>query len=387
MSAARLPSRPLARGPVRVREVRGGEAATYDAFVASHPQGGVLQSWAWGELRARQHWDPVRLLARDAAGGVCGAALVLCRALPVGGSLLYLPRGPVLDYRDDRTLDALCAALRRLGQRRHAVLCKIDPPVTPPDPGVLRALTARGFVIGHRRGRFEGMQPRYSVVVPLDGGADAVLARCHAKTRYNIRLAQRRGVVVRRGGRGDLATFHRLLDVTCARNGFAERRLPYFQEVWDALAPGGHLELYLASHEGEDIAAGILFRFGDKAVYAYGASADTHREVMAPYAVQWAMLRRAIACGCVSYDMTGVPRRLSPDQPGYGLYRFKRGFWPEVSVYAGEYDLPLQPALYRLWQVVEPAYWGWSVWMHRTLKAIAAPRAVEDASFGAPRAG
>ena len=387
MSVALSMPRPCAVGPVRVREVHSADAAVYDAFVASHPQGGILQSWAWGELRSRQHWEPVRLMARDANGRVCGAALVLCRQLPVGGSLLYLPRGPVLDYCDDRTLDALSAALRRLGERRRAVLCKIDPPVTPPDPRVLRALTTRGFVIGHRRGRFEGMQPRYSVVVPLEGGADAVLARCHAKTRYNIRLAQRRGVEVRRGGRGELAIFHRLLDVTCARNGFAERRLPYFEQVWDALAPGGHLELYLAAYEGQDVAAGILFRFGDKAVYAYGASADTHREVMAPYAVQWAMLSRAIACGCASYDMTGVPRHLEPDQPGYGLYRFKRGFWPEVSVYAGEYDLPLQPALYRLWQVVEPAYWGWNVWMHRTLKAVAATRPAAGIPAAATRAG
>jgi peptidoglycan pentaglycine glycine transferase (the first glycine) len=374
-----------ARGPVRVYAVpeRGRDA--YDAFVAAHPAGSLLQSWAWGELRTRQHWRPVRLLAVDAVGRICGAASVLCRRLPIGGSILYLPRGPVLDFTDDRVLDAMVLALRRLGERCRAVLCKIDPYVVAPNPPVERALARRGWVVGHRRGRFEGLQPRHNVIVPLEGGAEAVLARCHAKTRYNIRLAGRRGVTVRRGRREDLPTFHRLLMETCARNGFGERALGYFEQAWDALAPGGHLELYLASCEGLDLAAGILLVFGDKAVYGWGASAGRRREVMAPYALQWAMIQRAVERGCRTYDMTGVPARLREGEPGYGLWRFKRGFWPHVTTLLGEMDLPLQPALYRLWRVLEPTYWGGQVWARRAGRALGLWRApAADAEQGPP---
>jgi len=357
-------------GPIVVREAAVEERAVYEAFVSGHPAGSVLQSWVWGEMRARQHWRPTRLLARDRSGRVCGAASILCRDLPVGGTILYLPRGPVLDFHDHRVLDAMVGALRRCGDRRHAVLCKIDPYVSPPDPRVARALALRGFVVGHRRGRFEGMQPRFNVIVPLEGGEEAVLARLHSKTRYNVRLAAKRGVEVRRGGRADLAAFWRLLLITCARNGFSERQLPYFEQVWDALAPEGHIELYFAALGGRDLAAAILFLYGDKAVYAYGASSDEHRDLMAPYALQWAMIRRAIAGGCRSYDMTGVPAHRVEGEPGYGLYRFKRGFWPEVSEFLGERDLPLQPTLYRVWNVVEPAYWGGHVWVKRAMRTL-----------------
>ena len=368
-----LPERVLASapGPVHVRRARAADREAYDRFVAGHAAGSILQSWVWGDLRGRQHWRAVRLLARDALGRLCGAASVLCRDLPVGGSLLYLPRGPVLDFRDERALDAMTAALRRLGRQEEAVLCKIDPYVTPPDDRVFRALQRQGFVVGHRRGRFGGLQPRLNVIVPLQGGAEAVLARLHGKTRYNVRLAAKRGVTVRSGGRCDLPAFHRLLEITCARNGFAERQLPYFLQVWDALAPGGHIELHLASADGADLAAGVLFVFGRKATYAYGASSDARRELMAPYAVQWSLLQRAVQLGCTSYDMTGVPERLREDDPAYGLYRFKRGFWPEVSVFLGELDLPLHPALYRVWNVAEPAYYGGQVLLRRALRALA----------------
>ena len=372
----------MSKGPVRVIEVGQTERQAFDAFVGAHPAGSILQSWTWGDLRAHQHWEGHRLLAVDAAGNPCGAALALCRQLPIGGSLLYVARGPVLNYHDGRVLDAMVAALRRLGARCHAVLCKIDPPVTPPDPVVGRALRARGFIVGHRRGRFGGIQPRRNVIVPLEGGAEAVLARCHAKTRYNIRLAARRGVTVRAGARADLPTFHRLLMATCARNGFAERTLPYFLQVWDHLAQNDMVELHLAELGGEAVAAGMLFRFGRHAVYAYGASGDSHRDAMAPYAVQWSMIQRACASGCLRYDMTGVPVKLEEGEPAYGLYRFKRGFWPEIAEYQGEMDLPLQPSLYRLWRLAEPAWWGGQVWVRqrlRTVRALGAHRPAGDA--------
>ncbi len=367
-----LPDEAPATPPVRVRVTAAEDRERYDRFLASHPAGSLLQSWEWGTLKERHHWEAVRLLARDGVGRVCGAASVLCRTLPVGGAILYLPRGPVLNFRDSRVLDAMTTALRRLGERQHAVLCKIDPYVSPPDPLVVRALTARGFVAGHRRGHFEGIQPRFNVIVPLTGSADTVLARCHPKTRYNIRLSARRGVQVRRGHREDLVSFHRLLMVTCERNGFAERSLSYFAELWDALAAKGQMELYVASDGERDLAAGILFLFGNKAVYAYGASGNEHRERMAPYALQWAMIQRAVELGCTSYDMTGVPRRLQESEPGYGLYRFKRGFWPEVSKFVGEMDLPLHPTRYRLWNLVEPAYWGGQVWVRHTIRSLRA---------------
>lgn len=343
------------------------ERSRWDAFVGAHPAGNLLQSWEWGEIRARQRWRPHRLAVEDADGELRGAASVLERRLPAGGgSLLYLPEGPVIDFGDPRALDAVTQGLRRLGARRRAISAKIDPHVSPPDPRLDRALRLRGYRIGHRRGRFEGTQPRHRVVVPLPpgGDAEALLASFHAKTRYNIRLAERRGVTVARVGRQRLADFHRMLEVTCARDGFKERELRYFAEIWDGLAPYGMIHLFFARHEGDDLAAAILTVTGREAVYGWGASANLKRNLMAPYAVQWAMMRFAMSQGCTRYDMTGVPRDLREGAAGYGLYRFKRGFHDEVTTLQGEYDLPLRPLPYAMWRWTEPRWWRLQVALH-----------------------
>ncbi len=349
----------MGRGP-RWRVVTDpAERGRWDAFVGAHPAGNLLQSWEWGEIRARQRWRPHRLALEDAAGHLCGAASVLERRLPAGGCLLYLPEGPVIDFEDGRALDAVTRGLRRLGAQRGAISAKIDPHVTPPSPRLHRALRLRGYRIGHRRGRFEGTQPRHRVIVPLPAGGDAeaLLASFHSKTRYNIRLAERRGVTVQPAGRERLADFHRMLEVTCARDGFRERELRYFEQIWDGLAPHGMIHLFFARHEGDDLAAAILTVTGREAVYGWGASSNAKRNLMAPYAVQWAMMRFAMAQGCTRYDMTGVPRDMREDAPGYGLWRFKRGFHDEVTTLQGEYDLVLRPLPYAMWRWAEPRWW------------------------------
>jgi peptidoglycan pentaglycine glycine transferase (the first glycine) len=343
------------------------ERGRWNAFVGGSETGNLLQSWEWGEIRARQRWRPYRLAVEDAAGDLRAAAGVLARRVPLLGTLLYVPAGPVLDYRDGAALDAVTLALRRLGEGLRAVSVKIDPHVTPASPSLHRALILRGYRIGHRRGRFEGTQPRHRVVVPLpaDGDPERLLASFHPKTRYNIRLAERRGVTVARVGRERLGDFHRMLQVTCARDGFAERDLPYFEQVWDGLAPGGMIHLFFARHAGDDLAAAILTVLGREAVYAWGASANLKRNLMAPYAVQWAMMRFAMARGCTRYDMTGVPKDLREGAPGYGLYRFKRGFHDAIDVYQGEYDLPLRRWRHAAWLRAEPLWWRSQVALHR----------------------
>lgn len=359
-------------GVLRARLAGPGERQRFDRFVAGHPAGNILQSWAWGEIRARQRWRTARILVEEpGTGRVRGAASAMVRDLPTGGSLLYLPRGPVLDFLDAPALETMVGALRRLGERERAILVKVDPYVAPPDPRVRRVLQRHGFCVGHRRGRFDGLQPRLCCILPLEGDAAQILARFHQKTRYNIRLAERRGVAVRRGGREALPTFHRLLMETCERDGFRERSYHYFEQVWDGLAPGGHIHLFVASHAGRDLAAAVVTTFGSKAVYTYGASSNEQRNLMAPYAVQWAAIRFALACGCRSYDMTGIPKRLSPDEPGYGLWRFKRGFCGECPTeFLGEYDLPLRPLLWHAWNAAEPAYWRTRVALESLLRHL-----------------
>lgn len=320
----------------------------YDAwnrFVAAHPRGDLLQSTAWGALKARGGWQASVLVLED-GGGIRAGMLLLRRALPLGRSLVYAPRGPVWP---DEDLDALAALLR--GARDHArrlggIMLKVDPPVEDVAPAA--TLERLGFrAVGGDAG-LAGTQPRCVMQLDLQRPIDDVLASFHAKWRYNIRLAAKRGVSVRQSDdRGDLDAFYPLLLETAKRDGFLVRGKGYFEAMWDELVPRGWMRLFLGEVEGRPVCGALTFLFGDKAWYTYGASANIHREKMPNHAMQWEMIRWAHDKGCRWYDFRGVSCSPDdPDDPTAGLNRFKRGFNPRFVRYIGEYDLPLHAAAY-----------------------------------------
>jgi peptidoglycan pentaglycine glycine transferase (the first glycine) len=355
-------------GPWRLMEASEGASAAFDAFVAGHERCDFLQSWQWGALKALAGWRPHRLaLTRD--GRVEAVASVLERRLPLAlGTLLYAPRGPVLDYADPellgRFLDAVTEALRPSG----AVLLKLDPDV-PDDPALARRLRALGLRPGRRRGHFGGIQPRYVMQLALDRDLDAVFASFTAKGRYNVRLARRHGVEVREAAAADLPVVCRLMRETALRDGFGLRSDAYYACVFDHTVGAGHGRVLLASVDGEDVAATWTVQFGHKAWYLYGASSHRHRDKMPNYLLQWEAIRWAHGRGARVYDFLGVPRTPDPQSPIVGLWRFKERFGARPVAFVGEFDLPLRPAGYLLWRACDPVYAHLSVALGRGARA------------------
>lgn len=372
-------------GPWHLIEATPDGRDAFDAFVSSHPRGDFLQSWAWGDLKALSGWRPHRLvLARD--GGAEAAASVLERRLPLAlGTLLYAPRGPVLDYGDpdlaERFLGAVAGALRTGG----AVLLKLDPDV-PDDPDLARRLGALGLRPGRRRGQFGGIQPRHVMQLDLDRDLDAVFAGFTAKGRYNIRLARRHGVRVREGDRADLPAACRLMRETALRDGFGLRSDAYYAQVFDHTVVPGHGRLLVASVNGEDVAATWTVHFGHKAWYLYGASSDRHRETMPNYLLQWEAIQWAHGRGARVYDFLGVPSSPDPRSPIVGLWRFKERFGARPVTFVGEFDLPLRPVGYLLWRLCDPAYAQTSVLAARGRRALSrlVPRRARPAAQPSP---
>lgn len=340
---------------MRIDVCAEADRARFDAAVAASPHADVLQSWEWGEVKAATGWQAMRLLVLDDRDRVRGACSVL-RTVPVRGvpALLYAPRGPVVPDGDETVVRALLAEIRR--RAGGAFLFKCDPPAEE-GSAQARALAAAGM----RRvssGAFGGVQPTAVMVLDLTPGPDAVFAGFKSKWRYNCRLAERKGVSVREGGREDLAAFHATYLETARRDGFIGRGRTYFERLWDVLEPRGMLSMWVAELEGEPIAGIICTAMGERVVYNYGASSNQRRDVMPNHLLQWTAIRWAAEKGFKVYDFRGVSplRNGNPIEPHLaGLNRFKEGFGARYVEYAGEFDLPLRRRWYGLWRTAAPA--------------------------------
>lgn len=322
----------------------------WDNFVAAN-QGHLLQSWAWGELKRDFGWTPVRILSDG------GGAQILFRRLPLGLTIAYIPKGPLVDWSDRPRVQAFFSTIHSEAKKRRAVFLKVEPDLCRGDAELAEKSTTFFQETGFRPANT--IQPQTSLVVDISGDEDAILGAMKQKTRYNVRLAKRKGVVVRQGTADDISIFHQLALTTADRNDFGIHSLAYYRTAYDLFAPADQVALFLAEVEAEPISALIAFRQGETAYYFYGASSNKHRNLMAPYLVQWAAIRWAKARGCRWYDLWGVPdadpatleAEFQARHDGlWGVYRFKRGFGGQFVQSIGAFDTVYNPLLYRLYQ-------------------------------------
>ena len=328
----------------------------WDRFVANCPTGHLLQTWAWGELKARYGWQAMRL-ALSQGDQIVGGAQVLLRALPGGRHVAYVPKGPLVDWQDAAQVRTLLDELHELCRTRRCVLLKIEPPLE--DMASTRDAIARhGF-----RPDAPTVQPPRTILVDVSSAEETILAAMKQKTRYNIRLAARKEVVVRVGGADDLPAFYDLMQTTGRRDGFGTHSPDYYRLAFDLFSPE-HAALLMAHVAGKPVAGLMVFAHGSTAYYLFGASSDAHRERMPSYLLQWEAMRWARSRGCHVYDLWGIPdtdeelleaRVAAADTRAeglWGVYRFKRGFGGRVSRSIGAFDYvysrPLYQA-YRLW--------------------------------------
>ncbi len=327
----------------------------FNAFIAAFPTGDLMQSYEWGELKAKSGWKPIRVMARR-GDQVVAAASLLRRDIPrTGRCIIYAPRGPVWDSSDSELTQQFMAHLRELSVKQHAILLKIDPPVLIEQQTDEQNMRAAGF-IHHNASGFGGTQPKCVMQLDLDKPEDELLASFKEKWRYNIRLAARKGVVVDTNcTRDQLPVFYELLKETCARDGFLVRSLSYFEQMWDLLVPAGMMKMALTFYQDKPLSGALAYIFGDRAMYTYGASSNEHRNMMPNHLMQWELIKWAQQSGCKWYDFRGVsPKKGAGDAHLEGLNRFKEGFNPRFVEYIGEYDMVLSPSWYWVWNVGMP---------------------------------
>ena len=317
----------------------------FDSFVASHPKGHFMQTSLWAKQKPQWISDGVVIRGED--GAIKAAAAVLVRKVPfTPWTLMYAGRAPVCDIHDKAVLKELTEGLKTLAKKYRSYVIKIDPDVAADDEEFKNTMLSLGYSLTGGGKNFEGIQPRFVFRLYLDGrNQDELLASFHTKTRYNIRLAQRKGVQVVLKGEESCDEFARIMMETGVRDGFVVRGADYFRAMLKNL--GSHARLYMAyTEEGTAIAGTLAVHYGDKVWYLYGASSNEHRNLMPNYLLQWNMICWAEELGCRVYDFRGVSGDLSEDNPLYGLYKFKKGFNGEFTEFVGEFDLKIKPLVF-----------------------------------------
>jgi peptidoglycan pentaglycine glycine transferase (the first glycine) len=331
------------------------EDAEWDAFVAAHPHGSILQTDGWARLKNRFGWSSQRVWLRRDGQLVAGAQL-LFRSVALGIlKIAYMPHGPLVDWQDEEQVAVLFNQIDQAMYQRGASLLKMEPFIWQdnPDSQAWSDICQQYELLTDT----DSIQPPRTVMIDLRPSTEEILMAMKQKTRYNIRLAERKEVTVRQGTAEDIPIFNRLIRITAQRDDFGVHQPDYYRAAYELFAPD-NAALLLAEYQDEPLAGVMVFACGPKAAYLYGASSNEERQRMPSYAAQWAAMQWAKARGCTSYDMWGVPDAPEAElednflerQDGlWPVYRFKRGFGGDIRRTVGPADRIYNKLVHRLY--------------------------------------
>jgi lipid II:glycine glycyltransferase (peptidoglycan interpeptide bridge formation enzyme) len=340
--------------------------------------GSFLQSWEWGEFQKKIREKIWRLGVLDDNGSLVAAATIIKKRLPFGKSYFYCPRGPVVNDQlsiippasqakalragnYQLVFDFLFSEIKKIAESENVIFLRFEP------SAIIHNLS---FIIQ----KTIDTQPSKTLILDLSKSENELLKEMHPKTRYNIKLAGKKGVKIIEAGRDRFEDFWNILDQTAGRDKFRPHGRGYYgamlgvdKNFINPLNPpfeggqknntplakggaGGFIKLFFAEYKNKLIAAGIFSFFGDTATYMHGGSINEFREAMAPYLLQWEVIKKAKAEGYKSYDFYGIDEEKWP-----GVTRFKKGFSGLEKNYSGTFDLVIDKGWYNIYRMVRSA--------------------------------
>lgn len=333
----------------------------WKTFLETNSESHLLQSAEWGELKANFGWNVHRVIIGNA-----GAQILTRRILP-GIKIAYIPKGPIgINWEDKTTIrytwQMLLEGIDNICREERAFMLLIEPDLWETQEAItgeekeidiIQFRIPEGFIEGNH-----SIQPQRTLVIDLHHDEDRILGRMKQKTRYNIKLARRKGIIIHPSA--DIMLFYHLMEETSERDRFVVHDSTYYQKAYDLFQPRGYCELLIADYQNEPVAGLMVFAFHERSWYLYGASSNKHRERMPSYLIQWEAMRWAKSQGCHEYDLWGVPdedletleKQFSHRTDGlWGVYRFKRGFGGDLRRQTGPWVRVYNPILYRLYKL------------------------------------
>ena len=362
---------------------------SWNSFLSQLPTPHFLQSFEWGQVKAKYGWKPYYAVwTRDrfsiisdqssVPDNAVAACLILKRTIPIRGlaarlSVLYCPKGPLLDWSNTSLCKRVLDDLQAFAKKQGAIFLKLDPDVvlgtgvpgadgsTEENGGaeLQSELARRGWVYSS-----DQIQFRNSVLIDLTASEEEMLGRMKQKTRYNVRLAEKKGVTVRAGTTDDLPMLYKMYAETSVRDGFVIRDENYYQTVWTTFMASAQSPIpdsqfpstipLIAEVDGLPVAGIFLFTFAGRAYYVYGMSREAHREKMPTYLLQWEAMKRAKSAGCTVYDLWGAPETFDESDSMWGVYRFKDGLGGKVVRTLGAWDYAPNKFWYKMYSEILP---------------------------------
>lgn len=353
---------------------------SWNQLISSLPNPHFLQSYEWGQVKAKYGWVPYYAVWTEDGkfsvssnhqlpiSKVVAAALILKRTAFRRFSIFYAPKGPLMDWMNESLRKRVLDDLQSFAKKQGAIFLKLDPDVVlgrgvpasvdevteNSGQAVMSDLKRRGWVESS-----DQIQFRNTVMVDLSASEEEILMRMKQKTRYNVRLAEKKGVSLRVGKLEDLGMLYKMYAETSVRDGFVIRDEEYYMTVWKLFmssTPHGQPSTVplIAEVDGEAVAAIFLFMFAGRGYYVYGMSRNAQREKMPSYLLQWAAMKHAKAHGCLTYDLWGAPDVFDESDSMWGVYRFKEGLGSDVVRTLGAYDFAPSKFWYSMYSDVMP---------------------------------
>jgi len=359
-------------------------SSNWNSIISKLPIPHFLQTYEWGQVKAKYGWEPIYLVW-DNEGKMkedkdpnplstfhspSAAALILKRQIIRNGfaarlSVLYSPKGPLLDWSNESLRGQVLNDLQSFAKKQAAIFLKCDPDVVlgtgipdsegdaPENSGqvVMSELKRRGWGFSS-----DQIQFRNTVLIDLNSSEEEMLGSMKQKTRYNIRLAEKKGVSLRIGTLDDLPMLYKMYAETSVRDKFVIRDEGYYITVWSLFMNLSEptCEPIIAEVDGVPVAAIFVFYFVGRAYYVYGMSRSVHREKMPTYLLQWEAITRAKAKGCTVYDLWGAPEVFDESDSMWGVYRFKEGLGGQVVRTLGAWDFAPNPLWYKMYSEIIP---------------------------------
>lgn len=323
------------------------DSFTLDNFLAAQKHSNFLQSWGWFSYNEARGKEIHRLGLVDGQGELKGVCSFLKQTIGAGKSYYYAPRGPVCKEWNSQTSRLFASYMAGLAKRDAAIFLRFEADLILSEGGYPVRATIP-------------VQPERTTVLDLRQSEEELLSRMHQKTRYNVRLSQKKGVIVKAVEKEELprefAAWWPIMEETKRRDAFRLHSKEHYYQMLDLLSGekdhknGLGLKLYLAKHKGEVLAGVILAFFGDTAVYLHGASSSRMRNLMAPHAIQWQAIRLAKQSGFGFYDFNGIDEKKWP-----GVTRFKLNFGGDEIKYPGTFDLIFDTGWYSVYSLIRKA--------------------------------
>lgn len=338
---------------MNVEEIHESQQAEWNAFIGSEMHGHFFQSWEWGDLKQKSGWRPIRLAVRK-NGRITAAIQVLKLKIPLlPVSILYAPRGPIVDYNDKTSFDCLLSGIVSLAKRERAVFLQIDPDISKVNVPATSCLVEKGFIAQIKYGVIGMTLPTRIFMLNVRKDDQELLANMGHKHRQYIRLSKKKGVsIIQDNSLKGLETFYSILQETSRHKKFIIHSYGYMKSLYDQFSPHGNIKLFFAMFQGKPIATTLVITFGDKCWAMYAGMLDKHRAMRASYLLTWEILRWTRDNGYTWFDFRGAG---SPDPASdiHGIYLFKKGFGPEYVEFIGDYYLVFSKLGFNVWNMIK----------------------------------